>query len=95
VRKSPFTFASTRSYDVGVNRHDITLPDAADEAPIQERQMPLPIVISRIVVVSGMSFAAALAIFFLVAALWLPALAASGATLVFLALMFAIERGAE
>ena len=78
-----------------VQETDAPISDVEEEAPTQERQMPLRIVISRITVVSGMSFAAALAIFFLVGALWLPALAASGTTIVFLALMFAIERTAE
>jgi hypothetical protein len=58
-------------------------------------QMPLGIVIARITVVSGMSFAAAAAIFFLVGGLWLPALVGVGATVFFLALMFFIERSAE
>lgn len=57
--------------------------------------MPLRIVAARIVVVSGMSFAAAFAIFFLVGALWIPSATATGLTIVFLVLMFAIERGAE
>ena len=78
-----------------MQQNDAATADADDDAPTQQREMPLRIVISRIIVVSGMSFAAALAIFFLVGALWLPALAASGATLVFLVLMFVIERMAE
>ena len=65
-----------------------------DEAPTV-RQMPLGIVIARILIVSGMAFAAAFAIFFLVGALWLPALVSAIATALFLVLMFAIERGAE
>ncbi len=78
-----------------VQQDNAALTDGDDEAPGPNREMLLRIVISRILVVSGMSFAAALAIFFLVGALWLPALAATGATAVFLVLMFAIERGAE
>ena len=66
-----------------------------DEEPSPVRQMPIGIVIARIVVVSGMAFAAAFAIFFLVGALWLLALVSIAVTLVFLLLMFAIERGAE
>ena len=77
-----------------VSDSEVTLAEADDSSSAPARQMPLRIVISRIIVVSGMSFSAALAIFFLVGALWLPALAASGATLIFLVLMFAIERGA-
>lgn len=59
------------------------------------RQVPLGIIFARIVVVSAMSFAAAGAIFFLIGAIWLPALACAGGTAVFLFLMFFIERGAE
>ena len=65
-----------------------------DEVPAQMREIPLGIVVARILVVSGMGFAGALAIFFLVGAIWLPALGAGVATAVFLLLMFAIERGA-
>ncbi len=90
-----FALSHRRRYDVTVQQDNTILTDVDEEALEPARQMPLPIVISRIIVVSGMSFAAALAIFFLVGALWLPALAASGATVVFLVLMFAIERGAE
>ena len=70
-------------------------PGGPDEEPSPVRQMPIGIVIARILVVSGMAFAAAFAIFFLVGALWLLALVSIAATLVFLLLMFAIERGAE
>ena len=71
-----------------------------DSSPVEEdssptRQMPLGIVIARILIVSGMGFSAAFAIFFLVGALWLPTLVSIGATIVFVVLMFAIERGAE
>jgi hypothetical protein len=58
------------------------------------RQVPLGIVFARIIVVSGMGFSAALAIFFLIGAIWLPALASLAVTIVFLFLMFFIERGA-
>jgi len=70
-------------------------PSISDEEPATVRQMPLGIVIARILVVSGMAFAAAFAIFFLVGGLWLLGLISIAATLVFLVLMFAIERGAE
>jgi len=66
-----------------------------DDAVAPVRQMPLGIVIARILIVSGMGFAAAFAIFFLVGALWLLALISIAVTIVFLILMFAIERGAE
>ena len=58
-------------------------------------QMPLGIVIARITIVTIMSFAGAAAIFFLVGALWLYALASLGATALMVLLMFAIERAAE
>lgn len=69
----------------------------ADTEPdsVTVKQMPLGIVVARIIVVSGMSFAAAFAIFFLVGGLWLLGLLSLAATAVFLLLMFAIERGAE
>jgi len=79
---------------VVVQQDEPTPGEPADDTPVPGPQMPLGIVISRIIVVSGMSFAAALAIFFLVGALWLPALAAAGVTVAFLFLMFAIERRA-
>ncbi len=53
------------------------------------------IVVARILIVSGLGFAAALGLFFLVGGIWQLGLAALGAALVFLLLMFAIERGAE
>jgi fatty acid desaturase len=59
------------------------------------RQVPLGIVFARIIVVSGMGFAAALAIFFLIGAIWIPALVCVGITVAFLFLMFFIERGAD
>jgi hypothetical protein len=67
--------------------------DDGEAAPALE--MPLGIVVARIVVVSGMSFAAAFAIFFLVGGFFAIAGAAALATVVFLFLMFAIERSAE
>ncbi len=65
-----------------------------EEAAAPIPQMPIGIVIARITVVSAMSFAGALAIFFLVGGLWLYALVAVAATLICLLLMFAVERGA-
>jgi hypothetical protein len=74
---------------------DDTLGGIEGEAEVAPRQMPLGIVIARILVVSGMSFAAAAAIFFLVGGLWLLGLASLAATAIFLGMMFVIERGAE
>jgi hypothetical protein len=68
---------------------------AEDEYATLVRQLPIGIIFARIIVVSGMSFAAALAIFMVIGGLWLPALACLGITLLFLFLMFFIERGAE
>jgi hypothetical protein len=59
------------------------------------RQVPIGFIFARIIVVSAMSFAAAGAIFFLIGAIWVPALACAGVTVLFLFLMFFIERGAE
>ena len=64
-------------------------------ALILVRQVPLGVVFARIVVVSGMGITGALAIFFLIGAIWWPALVSLGLTMVFLFLMFFIERGAE
>lgn len=76
-------------------QHEAEAPAPEDEPAAPVRQMPLGIVIARIMIVSGMAFAAAFAIFFLVGALWVLALISMAVTIVFLALMFAIERGAE
>jgi hypothetical protein len=59
------------------------------------RQVPIALIFARIIVVSGMSFAAAGAIFFLIGGIWVPAVACVGVTALFLFLMFFIERGAE
>lgn len=59
------------------------------------RQIPIGIIFARIVIVTAMSVSAALAIFLAVGALWLPALAGVAGTIVFLFLMFFVERFAE
>lgn len=59
------------------------------------RQIPIGLIFARIIVVSGMSFAAAGAIFFTIGAIWVPALVCVGVTVLFMFLMFFIERGAE
>jgi len=66
-----------------------------DSTPAALPEMPLGIVIARIVIVSGMSFAAAISIFFLVGGIWEIAGAAAGVTVLFLFLMFAVEKAAE
>ena len=77
-------------------------PDEYEDDDLEEelktaltRQVPIGIVFARIVVVSAMSFSAAFAIFFLVGGIWLPALLGLVGTVVFMFLMFFIERGAE
>jgi hypothetical protein len=79
-----------------IDARDETHDEGDDELNVALlRQVPLGIIFARIVVVSAMSFAAAGAIFFLIGGIWLPALACTGGTVVFLFLMFFIERGAE
>lgn len=58
-------------------------------------EIPLGIVISRILIVSCMSVAAALGIFFLIGGIWLWGAVGMAVTVVFLVLMFAIERLVE
>ena len=60
-----------------------------------KQKMALPVVIGRIVAVSGMGLAAAIAILAFVASLWLVGLIAAAVTALFMAMMFLIERGAE
>jgi len=68
--------------------------DAEDEAVLTP-EIPIGIVLARILIVSAMSFSAALAIFCVVGAIWPIAGLAALSTLFFLALMFAVERVAE
>lgn len=81
------------------NRHEEAEDEDEDEDEALNvallRQVPIAIIFARIIVVSAMSFAAAGAIFFLIGAIWVPALACAGVTVLFLFLMFFIERGAE
>jgi hypothetical protein len=58
-------------------------------------EIPIGIVLARILVVTAMSFSAAVAIFCLVGALWEIAALAAVMTVVFLFLMFGVERLAE
>lgn len=74
---------------------DSETPPKGTEVVEAAPSVPLAMVVGRIIVVSGMGFAAAFAVFFLVGGLWVPGLASALATGVFLALMFLIERGAE
>ena len=97
--KSPAEAAPATAHQGGTETLDPVETNAAvdDEdgpatAPVE---IPLGIVMARILIVSGMGFAGALMIFFLVGGFWLVAGASAGATLLFLFLMFAIERYAE
>lgn len=65
------------------------------EKPSPSRPVPAHVAIARILIVSGMSFAAAAAIFFFLAGVWQVGLPALGLALAFLALMFLVERSAE
>jgi hypothetical protein len=67
--------------------------DDAEAAALPE--MPLGVVLARILVVTAMSFSAAVAIFSAVGAIWLITGISVALTILFLALMFGIERLAE
>jgi hypothetical protein len=60
-----------------------------------KQKMALPVVVGRIVAVSGMGLAAAIAILAFVGGLWLAGLIAVAVTALFMGMMFLIERGAE
>ena len=60
-----------------------------------KQKIALPVVIGRIVAVSGMGLAAAIAILAFVGGLWLAGLIAVAVTALFMGMMFFIERGAE
>jgi hypothetical protein len=60
-----------------------------------KQRVALPVVIGRIVAMSGMSLAAAIAILAFVGGLWIAGLVAVAVTALFLGMMFLIERGAE
>ncbi len=65
-----------------------------EEKPQPSRAVPLFVVVARILIVSGMSFAAAAGIFLILGGPWQAGLAALGLALVFLLLMFLVERAA-
>jgi hypothetical protein len=77
-----------------VKETEQTGPEWEDEAaPAME--VPLGIVLARILIVTAMSFSAAVAIFCAVGAIWALAGVAVVSTIFFLLLMFAVERLAE
>ena len=65
------------------------------EKPSPSRRVPVYVVIARILIVSGMSIATAVAIFLLLAGVWQVGLPALAVALAFLVLMFLVERSAE
>jgi hypothetical protein len=65
-----------------------------EEPQPPEQPVPFYIIIARILVVTGMSFAGAAAIFFFVGGVWQVGLPALGLCLLFVALMFLVERAA-
>ena len=60
-----------------------------------KQKMALLVVVGRIVAVSGMGLAAAIAILAFVGGLWQAGLVAVAVTALFMGMMFLIERGAE
>ncbi len=64
-----------------------------EEPPPLQPVSPL-VVVARIIAVSGMSIAVAAAIFFVVGGIWQVGLPAFGLALLFLAIMFLVERAA-
>jgi hypothetical protein len=65
-----------------------------EQSPPPARPVSIFVVVARIVVVTGMSISGAIAIFFFVAGVWQVGLPALGLALLFMALMFFIERAA-
>ncbi len=65
-----------------------------EESPPPAPEIPLFLVVARILIVTGMSLFAAVAVFLLVGGIWALGLAALGISAVFLALMFLVERTA-
>ena len=68
-----------------------------NEEPPEENPTPapLPLVVGRIVIVSGIGVASALGLFLLVAGIWEVGAPVLATTLVFIFLMFYIERVAD
>lgn len=66
-----------------------------EEGPPPSKSVPLFVVVARILIVTGMSFSAAAAVFFFVGGVWQVGLPSIGASVVFLVLMFLVERVAE
>jgi len=65
-----------------------------EESPPPAQPVSIFVVVARILVVTGMSISGAIAIFFFVAGVWQVGLPALGLSVLFVALMFFIERAA-
>ncbi len=63
-----------------------------EENPTPGQEIPLFVVVARILIVSGMSFSGAAAIFFFVGGIWQVGLPALGISVLFLVVMFLVER---
>jgi uncharacterized membrane protein len=66
--------------------------DVEEMGMVLVRQVPLGVVFLRIVIVTAMSFSAAAGIFLLVAGAWPLTLACAALTVLFMFLMFFVER---
>ncbi|MEE8347190.1 MAG: hypothetical protein V3S20_07575 [Dehalococcoidia bacterium] len=66
-----------------------------EEKPPPSQTPPMFVVAARILIVSGMSFAAAASIFYVLGGIWQVGLPALGAALLGIVLMFLVERAAE
>ena len=80
---------------MGVTEQPDAPVDPEVDAVSAELEIPLAMVVARILVVSGMGISAALAIFFLIGAIWIAGAVAALVTVVFMVLMFVIERFVE
>jgi hypothetical protein len=60
---------------------------------MRRQPVPISLVIARIVAVTGLGFCAAFSVFLLLGGAWVVGLAFLAAAVVFLSLMFIVERG--
>jgi hypothetical protein len=77
------------------DHRDTDYEGVEDDAAPPQMEVPIGIVLARILIVTSMSFSAAVAIFCIVGALWLVAGVAALMTAFFLLLMFGVERFAD
>lgn len=90
-----FTLPYRSTYHDRVIDPDKAADESDLETPQNEVEIPLGIVIARIVIVSSIGISAALAIFFLIGGIWGPGAIAFAVTAISLAMMFGIEKLAE